>query len=84
MSIEYLLTVLVVGVVVGILAHLFARFRGFGLLGDIIVSLIGAFLGAWIFPALGVSPGSDVLTAALTATLGAAGVVVALRALKRA
>jgi uncharacterized membrane protein YeaQ/YmgE (transglycosylase-associated protein family) len=84
MSIEYLVTVLVVGVVVGFLAHVLARYRGFGLLGDMVVSLMGAFLGAWIFPAFGLSPGGDVLTAALTATLGAVAVVVVLRMLKRA
>ena len=83
-SIEYFAAVIVAGIAVGVLAHLFARYRGFGLFGDIVVSLIGAFIGAWVFPAFGLSPGGDILTAALTATLGAAGVVVVLRMLKRA
>jgi uncharacterized membrane protein YeaQ/YmgE (transglycosylase-associated protein family) len=83
-SLEYLITVIVVGLVIGALAHVFSRFRGFGLLGDIVVSLMGAFIGAWVFPAFGLSPGGDIVTAALTATLGALAVIVVLRMLKRA
>jgi uncharacterized membrane protein YeaQ/YmgE (transglycosylase-associated protein family) len=84
MSMEYLITVLAVGLAVGVAAHVFSRFRGFGLLGDIVVSVMGAFIGAWVFPAFGLSPGRDIVTAAFTATLGAVAVIVVLRMLKRA
>ena len=57
-------------------------FRGFGLLGDSAVSLMGAF--AWVFPAFGLSTGDDIVTAALTATLGAVAIIAVLRMLKRA
>jgi uncharacterized membrane protein YeaQ/YmgE (transglycosylase-associated protein family) len=49
-----LLTWLIVGLVAGVLAS-FVAGGGFGLIGDIIIGIIGAFIGGWIFRALGVS-----------------------------
>lgn len=48
-----LLTWLIVGLVAGVLAGLLVG--GVGLVGDIIVGIIGAFVGGWIFRQLGVS-----------------------------
>ena len=84
MSLEYLVSVLVIGIVAGSVAHLLARYRGFGLVGDILVALVGAFIGAWVLPAIGLSLGNDILTAALTSAIGAAAILIALRVLKRA
>lgn len=49
-----LLTWLIVGLVAGVLAALLVG--GVGLIGDIIVGIVGAFVGGWIFGKLGVSP----------------------------
>ena len=49
-----LLTWLIVGLVAGVLAS-FVAGGGFGLIGDIIIGIIGAFIGGWIFRSLGVS-----------------------------
>jgi uncharacterized membrane protein YeaQ/YmgE (transglycosylase-associated protein family) len=84
MSLEYFFSIVVVGIVSGCGAHLLARYRGFCLVGDIAVASIGAFVGAWVLPAVGLSFGNDILTAALTSAIGAAAVLVTLRALKRA
>jgi uncharacterized membrane protein YeaQ/YmgE (transglycosylase-associated protein family) len=84
LSLEQLISVLAVGVVAGVAAHLFFRFRGFGLVGDIIVSLIGAFVGSWVLPAFGLSLGGGVIGALLTAAVGAVAVLTVLRILKRA
>ncbi len=43
---------LIVGLVAGVLAALLVG--GVGLVGDIIVGIIGAFVGSWIFRHLGV------------------------------
>jgi uncharacterized membrane protein YeaQ/YmgE (transglycosylase-associated protein family) len=48
-----LVTWLVVGLVAGVLAALLVG--GVGLIGDIIVGIVGAFVGGWIFRQLGVS-----------------------------
>ncbi len=42
-----LLTWLIVGLVAGVLAGLFVG--GVGLIGDIVVGIVGAFVGGWIF-----------------------------------
>ena len=49
-----LLTWLIVGLVAGVLAS-FVAGGGFGLIGDIIIGIVGAFIGGWIFRSLGVS-----------------------------
>lgn len=49
-----LLTWLIVGLIAGVLAALVMG-GGYGLIGDIIIGIVGAFLGGWIFSALGVS-----------------------------
>ncbi len=45
-----LLTWLIVGLIAGVLAGLFVG--GVGLIGDIVVGIVGAFIGGWIFGAL--------------------------------
>jgi uncharacterized membrane protein YeaQ/YmgE (transglycosylase-associated protein family) len=47
-----LLTWLVVGLIAGWLAGKVMKGRGFGLIGDIVVGVIGALLGGWLAGAL--------------------------------
>ena len=49
------LTWIIVGLVAGLLASLVMGGTGFGIVGDIIIGIIGAFVGSWIFRALGTS-----------------------------
>lgn len=49
-----LLTLLIVGLVAGLLASLVVGGVGYGLLGDIVLGIIGAFLGSWIFREMGI------------------------------
>jgi uncharacterized membrane protein YeaQ/YmgE (transglycosylase-associated protein family) len=46
-----IITWLIVGLVAGVLASLLVG--GYGLLADIIVGIVGAFIGGWIFRAAG-------------------------------
>ena len=57
---EGLLVILLVGVVAGWLAGQLVRGTGFGLIGDLIIGVIGAFIGTWLLPRLGIqsAPGS--------------------------
>jgi uncharacterized membrane protein YeaQ/YmgE (transglycosylase-associated protein family) len=50
-----ILTWLIVGLVAGLLASLVMGGTGYGIIGDIIIGIIGAFVGGWIFGKLGVS-----------------------------
>lgn len=48
-----LLTWIIVGLVAGVLASLVMGGTGYGLIGDIIIGIVGAFVGGWIFRQLG-------------------------------
>jgi uncharacterized membrane protein YeaQ/YmgE (transglycosylase-associated protein family) len=50
-----LIIILLAGAIAGWLAGLVVRGFGFGLLGNIVVGILGAFLAGWLFPRLGVS-----------------------------
>ena len=49
-----LLTWLIVGLIAGLLASLVMGGTGLGLLGDIVIGIVGAFIGGWLFRTLGV------------------------------
>ncbi len=61
---------LVIGAVAGWLAGLFMKGRGFGLLGNIIVGVIGGFFGGFLFGLVGAS-GGGMLGSLVTAFAGA-------------
>jgi uncharacterized membrane protein YeaQ/YmgE (transglycosylase-associated protein family) len=44
-----IITWLIVGLVAGVLASLAVGGTGYGIVGDIVVGIVGAFLGGWIF-----------------------------------
>lgn len=65
-----IITWLIVGLVAGVLAALLVG--GVGLVGDIIVGIVGAFVGGWIFDQLGVStPFGGLAGTIFTAFIGA-------------
>jgi uncharacterized membrane protein YeaQ/YmgE (transglycosylase-associated protein family) len=55
MSNDSILMILVIGGVAGWLAGLILRGTGYGIIGDVVVGLIGAFLGNWLVRTLHVS-----------------------------
>jgi uncharacterized membrane protein YeaQ/YmgE (transglycosylase-associated protein family) len=61
---------LLIGLIAGWLAGKMARGRGFGCITDIVLGLIGSFLGGWIFIKLGIFGGGFLYSLA-AATLGA-------------
>ncbi|NUO63876.1 MAG: GlsB/YeaQ/YmgE family stress response membrane protein [Gemmatimonadaceae bacterium] len=78
-----LLTWLIVGLVAGVLAS-FVMGGGFGIIGDIIIGIIGAFLGGWIFRTLGVhSPLSGLAGTILVAFIGAVVLLFIIRLIRR-
>ena len=69
---------LFVGLIAGWLAGKVSRGRGFGCVADILIGLVGAFLGGWIFTKLGILGGGLVYSIA-AATVGAVILVVVAR-----
>jgi len=67
LSNQSLLVILVVGIVAGWLAGRVMSGGGYGLIGDLIVGLIGAFIGDWLLPQLGVHLGTGILALILNA-----------------
>jgi len=61
---------LLLGLIAGWLAGKLARGRGFGCVMDIILGLIGSFIGGWVFTKLGIFGGGFLFSLA-AATLGA-------------
>lgn len=68
---ESLIIILLVGLVAGWLAGQIVRGTGFGLLGDIVIGIVGAFIASWLFPKLGVRLGTGLVREIVDATIGA-------------
>lgn len=62
---------ILIGALAGWIAGELMRGRGFGLLGNIIVGIVGALIGGLIFGALGIGPGFGLLGSLITAVIGA-------------
>ena len=79
-----LIVVLVVGLVAGWLAAKIVQGTGLGIIGDIIVGVIGAFIGRWLFTYFHLRIGVNFwIDAILTATVGAVVLLVAIRLIRR-
>ena len=79
-----LLWFLVVGLVAGWLAGVLVKGGGFGVIGDLVVGVIGAFLGGWLFSTLGASAGGGLLGSIIVAVVGAVVLLFVVRLVKRA
>ena len=75
---------LIIGAIAGWLAGLVMKGRGFGILGDIIVGIVGALLGGWLFGVLGVSAGGGLAGSLIVAFIGAVVLLFIVRLIKRA
>jgi len=77
-----LLTWLIVGLVAGVLAS-FVMGGGYGIIGDIIIGIVGAFLGGWLFRTLGVgSPFGGLVGTIFVAFIGAVVLLFLLRLIR--
>ena len=83
MSTQNLLIFLFIGVVAGWLAGKIMKGSGFGLLGDMVVGVIGAFVGGWLFSRMGIVTWGLAGTL-VTALVGALVLLFLIRLLKRA
>jgi len=67
---QYVIAWVIIGLIAGWLAGTVSRGRGFGCIADIILGMVGAILGGWIFSKLGIFGGGFVYSLA-AATVGA-------------
>jgi uncharacterized membrane protein YeaQ/YmgE (transglycosylase-associated protein family) len=79
LSTESLLVIVIVGVIAGWLAGKIVDGGGFGFIGDLIVGVIGAFIGHWLLPRLGIHLGVGMLSLIANATIGAIVLLVIIR-----
>jgi uncharacterized membrane protein YeaQ/YmgE (transglycosylase-associated protein family) len=78
-----LLTWLIVGLVAGVLASMIMGGTGFGLVGDIIIGIAGAFVGSWLLAKLGTGvPISGLPGTILVAFVGAVVLLFAIKLLR--
>jgi uncharacterized membrane protein YeaQ/YmgE (transglycosylase-associated protein family) len=71
MTAETLLVILLIGAIAGWLAGQIVQGTGFGLIADIALGIVGAFIGTWLLPQLGVRIGTGIVAAIIAATIGA-------------
>lgn len=77
-----LLWFILIGLAAGWLAGKLVRGGGYGILGDIVVGLIGAIIGGYLFRALGVTA-YGLLGSLIVATVGAIVLIFLVRLVKR-
>jgi len=82
MSGESLLVILIVGLIAGWLAGHFVRGTGFGIVADICIGIIGAFIASWLFPQLGIALGTGWIRLILNSTIGAVLLLIVLRLIR--
>jgi uncharacterized membrane protein YeaQ/YmgE (transglycosylase-associated protein family) len=75
---------LLIGLAAGWLAGQLMKGGGFGVIGDIIVGVIGAMLGGFLFQKMGWSAGGGLFGALVVATVGAIVLLFLLRLVKKA
>ena len=68
---ESLLVILFVGLIAGFFASRIVHGAGFGVIGDILIGIVGAFIGNWLLPQLGIHLGTGLIAAIVNATIGA-------------
>lgn len=78
----WLLWTVLIGIFAGFLAGHLVRGRGFGVLMDLIVGIVGSILGGWLFSLIGLAA-YGLIGRLFTAFIGAVILLLLVRALKR-
>ena len=62
---------LLIGAAAGFLAGAVMKGRGFGILGNIVVGILGGFLGGWLFDLVGLQGSGGTIGALVVSFVGA-------------
>ena len=79
MMTESLVVFLVLGIIAGWLASKIVEGTGYGLIGDLVIGVIGALIGGSLLPVLGIDRRPGMISAIITAFIGAIFLLVILR-----
>jgi uncharacterized membrane protein YeaQ/YmgE (transglycosylase-associated protein family) len=79
-----LILFILIGLAAGWLAGQIVKGGGYGVIGDIIVGVIGALIGGFLFQRSGAFAGSGLLGSLIVATIGAVILLFVLRLIKKA
>jgi uncharacterized membrane protein YeaQ/YmgE (transglycosylase-associated protein family) len=82
MSTEHLLIFLGIGILAGFVAGHIWKGSGFGLVGDLIVGVVGSFIGVWVFGLLHISS-AGIVGLLIAAIVGALILLYIIRLIKR-
>jgi uncharacterized membrane protein YeaQ/YmgE (transglycosylase-associated protein family) len=82
LSNEGIVVILFVGLVAGWLAGKIVRGTGFGIIGDIIVGIAGAFITSLLFPRLGIHLGTGIVSEIIYSAIGAVLLLLIVRLLR--
>jgi uncharacterized membrane protein YeaQ/YmgE (transglycosylase-associated protein family) len=78
-----ILWVIIVGAIAGWLAGLVVKGAGFGLIGDIVIGILGAFVAGYLFPRLALMLGGGLLGVILASAAGAVVLLVIVGLIRR-
>src|SRR5437879_8812509 len=82
-GIDSLIIMLVVGAIAGWLAGQIVRGFGFGLIWNIVIGIVGAFIGTWLLAQLHIMPFAGFLGSIVNATIGAVVLLVIIGLIRR-
>jgi uncharacterized membrane protein YeaQ/YmgE (transglycosylase-associated protein family) len=81
---ESIIVILFVGLVAGWLAGKIVRGAGFGIIGDIVIGIVGAFIATLLFPRLGIHLGTGLVSEIIFSAIGAIILLLIVRLVRRA
>jgi uncharacterized membrane protein YeaQ/YmgE (transglycosylase-associated protein family) len=82
-GIDSIIIMLIVGAIAGWLAGQILRGFGFGLIWNIVIGIVGAFIGVWLLTQLGFIPFSGFVGSIVNAVIGAVVLLVIVGFIKR-
>ena len=82
-GIDSIIIMLFVGAIAGWLAGQIVRGFGFGLIWNIVIGIVGAFIGVWLLTQLGFIPFSGFVGSIVNAVIGAVVLLVIVGFIKR-
>jgi uncharacterized membrane protein YeaQ/YmgE (transglycosylase-associated protein family) len=83
MNITALVMILLIGGIAGWLAGLVVKGRGYGIIANIVVGILGAVLASWLLPKAGIYIGGNLIATIVNATIGATILLALLRIIDR-
>jgi uncharacterized membrane protein YeaQ/YmgE (transglycosylase-associated protein family) len=82
MTVGAIVTWTIVGGIAGLLAQWLVGGVAAGCIGTVVIGILGAFAGGWLFDVLNISMGTGLVNNSITASLGAAVPLVVVRVLR--